>query len=164
MDGQKSDPKIETLLSYFPPTYCVFEVITSMRIVYFICFNVICSFSLIFIVDDAKQKVEYGKRVVANQKKLTELSQKVYTAMTERDLNLSREFLKKDYRDVAKKAHLDVSEGAVQIDTGKTADQIKTSTNWKKTLTRIASGLCFAVFLGSKYWPQISPYFNQLVD
>ena len=59
-DGMKSDPNIQRLLSLFPKTYATFEVIILLRIFYFLCFNMISSFSLVYVVDEAKERIKMG--------------------------------------------------------------------------------------------------------
>ena len=59
-EGMKSDPNIQRLLSFFPKTYATFEVIVLLRIFYFLCFNIICSISLVYVIDEAKERVNKG--------------------------------------------------------------------------------------------------------
>ena len=65
-EGMKSDLNIQRLLSFFPKTYATFEVIILLRIFYFLCFNVISSFSLVYIIDEAKERIKMGEEMKVN--------------------------------------------------------------------------------------------------
>lgn len=71
IDGQKSDPKVETMLGFFPSQYCVFEIITLMRLFYFTAFSLICAWSLTYNQDEEKLKVELVEKIQENSKLLT---------------------------------------------------------------------------------------------
>jgi len=73
-EGKKSDPSIQMVLSLFPRNYATFEVITLIRIFYFLCFNIICAISLTYVQDESRMRVEYGERMRENQVKMTEVA------------------------------------------------------------------------------------------
>ena len=78
MDGKNTDPRVATLLGFFPPSYCAFEIIVVLRTFFFLCFNVINAYSLCFVVDDTKAKVFTGKKITENQLKITNVIQEIY--------------------------------------------------------------------------------------
>ena len=59
----QSNPNIQQLLSFFPKNYATFEVVILIRIFYFLCFNIISSASLVYVVDEAKECAEMAKKV-----------------------------------------------------------------------------------------------------
>lgn len=69
-EGQKSDPSVQRILSMFPQSYCTFEIIILARIIYFLLFNVICSASVTYVLDDDKERVRLGAQMTENQLKM----------------------------------------------------------------------------------------------
>jgi len=53
-----------------------------MRTVFFFLFNLSCSYSIIFIQDDVKQKVELAKQSVVEMVKLKKAVYKLYEVYT----------------------------------------------------------------------------------
>lgn len=64
--GFAPDPKLAQLMGVFPPNWCTFEIIQVMRIVYFFAFSCICAFSVVFVEDEIKVKLEKSLEVVRN--------------------------------------------------------------------------------------------------
>ena len=67
MEGKVSDPNIQMILSLFPSHYATFEVIILIRLFYFLCFNIICSISITFVIDEARERVIQGEAMKNNQ-------------------------------------------------------------------------------------------------
>ena len=63
LQGTQLNPGIETIMGVFPATYCAFEIITMLRIVFFWLFNIVCSNSLCFEQDENKLKTYYGAKL-----------------------------------------------------------------------------------------------------
>lgn len=76
-EGQKSDPSIQRILSFFPQNYCTFEVIVLSRIVFFLLYNIICSVSLTYVLNDDKERERLSKAMEENQFKLLVLSKRI---------------------------------------------------------------------------------------
>jgi len=77
-EGQKSDPSVQRILSMFPQSYCTFEVILLARMVYFLMFNIICSASITFVLNDDKERVRLGTEMTENQLKMYVLTKKLH--------------------------------------------------------------------------------------
>jgi hypothetical protein len=75
LDGKDTDPRVATLLGFFPASYCAFEVIVLLRTFFFLWFNIINAYSICYIVDDTKAKVFKADQILKNQMKTTELLQ-----------------------------------------------------------------------------------------
>jgi hypothetical protein len=73
LDGKDTDPRVATLLGFFPASYCAFEVIVLLRTFFFLWFNIINAYSICYIVDDTKAKVFKADQIYKNQMKTTEL-------------------------------------------------------------------------------------------
>lgn len=65
-EGQKSDPSVQRILSFFPQSYCTFEVIVLSRIVFFLLFNIICSVSLTYVLNDDKERERLSAEMQSN--------------------------------------------------------------------------------------------------
>jgi|LauGreDrversion4_2_1035121.scaffolds.fasta_scaffold683997_2 hypothetical protein len=63
-EGQAPNERIATLINFFPKSYCAFEVIVILRILFFLCFNIVNSYSICFIVDDTKAKLYLADEVI----------------------------------------------------------------------------------------------------
>ena len=50
----------------FPSSYCTFEVVTVARLVYFLLFNVICSVSITYVLNDDKERVKKSEEMRNN--------------------------------------------------------------------------------------------------
>jgi len=65
-EGQKSDPSVQRILSMFPQSYCTFEVILLARLVYFLIFNIVCSISITYMLDEDKERVRLSEEMEKN--------------------------------------------------------------------------------------------------
>ena len=65
-DGMQSNPNIQQILSFFPKSYATFEVVILIRIFYFLCFNIISSASLVYVVDEAKARTQKTEEMRKN--------------------------------------------------------------------------------------------------
>ena len=97
MEGKKSDPNIQMVLSFFPASYATFEVIILIRIFYFLCFNIICAISITFVFDETKERVIQGERMRQNQIELTRVSQNILNTYLGKEMDIDTEFKKKEY-------------------------------------------------------------------
>ena len=97
MEGKKSDPNIQMVLSFFPASYATFEVIILIRIFYFLCFNVICAISITYVIDETKERVIQGEKMRKNQIELYKLSQELLNTYEGKEIDLDAEFKKKPY-------------------------------------------------------------------
>lgn len=94
----------------FPQSYCTFEVIMLARIAYFLLFNIICSISVTYVLDDEKERVEKSEEMRLNQAELTKLSKQIFKEMTGSDMPATvAELSKKEYNYVKKSALYDMS-------------------------------------------------------
>jgi hypothetical protein len=75
LDGKETDPRVATLLGFFPDSFCAFEVIVLLRTFFFLWFNIINAYSLCYIVDDTKAKVFKADQIFKNQMQTTDLLQ-----------------------------------------------------------------------------------------
>lgn len=121
-EGQKSDPNIQKLLSFFPKTYATFEVIVLLRLFYFFAFNVICSFSLVYVIDEAKERVKKGNEMKLNQIKLTELTQNIVNVSKGKKMTIAYELSKKAYMDLKRESLKDIDESIKQLKSGKSKE------------------------------------------
>lgn len=55
VDGKPADPRIISLQSIFPKNYCAFEQVLLLRLLFFLAFGLINSYSLCFVVSDEDQ-------------------------------------------------------------------------------------------------------------
>lgn len=100
-EGQKSDPSVQRILSMFPQSYCTFEVVMLARIVYFLVFNVVCSISVTYVLDEEKERVAKSEEMRINQAQLTRLSKEIYELMAGKELpTTTAELKKKEYMKV----------------------------------------------------------------
>jgi hypothetical protein len=97
-EGQKSDPSVQRILSLFPQSYCTFEVIILARIVYFLLFNLVCSASLTYVLNDENERVRLSQLMEKNMIKLGIISDKIYKAHEGKDPEFKNELLKKPYK------------------------------------------------------------------
>jgi hypothetical protein len=56
VDGKPADKSLAYIQSFFQ-SYCTFEIIFLFRITFFLCFNLLNTYSLCFVVDDQKDKI-----------------------------------------------------------------------------------------------------------
>jgi len=76
--GFAPDPKLAQMTELFPATWCTFELIQMLRILYFFAFECICAFSIIFVPDELKVKVEKSLEVVNNMNWIKRKTFKIY--------------------------------------------------------------------------------------
>ena len=50
--GFAGDPQLAQLMLLFPSSWCTFETIQILRMIYFFCFECVCAFSIIFVADE----------------------------------------------------------------------------------------------------------------
>jgi hypothetical protein len=64
-------------LSFFPSTFCAFEVIVLLRCTFFMCFNIMNAYALCFVVDPTNEKLWKSSQSMNTQfeinRKMTEL-------------------------------------------------------------------------------------------
>lgn len=82
LSGAVVDPRVATLLGFFPADYCAFEVIVLLRTFFFMWFNIINAYSLCYIVDDTKAKVFKAGEIYKNQGKVTEALENIYNSQS----------------------------------------------------------------------------------
>ena len=140
-EGMKSDPNIQRLLSFFPKTYATFEVIILLRIFYFLCFNVISSFSLVYIIDEAKERIKLGEAMKANQLKLTEMTTKILDAANTKKMNLHYEMNKKEYMEFKRDSLKEIDEKIKLLKSGDTKESSERKEKWKKIAGKVFFGL-----------------------
>ena len=77
-DGAKPDARIKHLLALFPDTWCAFESIIILRIVFFVIFNVINAHSLCYVITDNKLKLNRAIRIQKKQREINLSLQELY--------------------------------------------------------------------------------------
>lgn len=55
-EGQKPDPSIQRMISFFPQSYTTFEIIILARIIYFLLFNIINAISITYVLNEDKER------------------------------------------------------------------------------------------------------------
>ena len=55
--GNLSNQRMKQILGLFDEQYTTYEVLILIRIIYFLCFNVIGSVALVFAVDKTKERL-----------------------------------------------------------------------------------------------------------
>ena len=140
-EGMKSDPNIQRLLSFFPKTYATFEVIILLRIFYFLCFNIISSFSLVYVIDEAKERIKFGEEMKANQFKLTELTKQILDASRGKKMNLVYEMNKKEYLEFKKESLKEIDENIKLLKSGDSKESSERKEKWKKLASKLIFGL-----------------------
>ena len=71
------DQSVQQILEFFPASYTTFEVVTILRIFYFLCSNIISSTSFVFAVDEAEIRVKKAERMIKNQKELNSMTEQI---------------------------------------------------------------------------------------
>ena len=130
-DGMQSNPNIQQLLSFFPKNYATFEVVILIRIFYFLCFNIISSASLVYVVDEAKARSAKALEMRKNQVKLTELTNNICEAAKGKKMLIAYEMRKKEYMTFKRESVKELDENVKQLKTGKTKEQVATGENRK---------------------------------
>lgn len=158
LDGAPADPSIQTLLKIFPQSYCAFEVIVLLRIVFFAFFNVICANSLCYEVDEAKLKMYYGQKLVGQQQRLTLCLQGIYNQLSTveagKKLNLTAEMQKREYQKMGTENLKDLNEQTKRI-----KDELTPPSriSWLGTLKSKARSLVPLVIFGGIFVHEILP-------
>eukprot|EP00347_Sterkiella_histriomuscorum_P002742 403366980 len=80
-EGYKPSQQTMVLSQFFPPTFCMFEKINIMHLLYFLCFNIICTISKIFGVDEHKRKISVIRQVIDNQEYIEKSLRDIYRQM-----------------------------------------------------------------------------------
>jgi hypothetical protein len=93
-EGKSPDAAVQTLLSLFPTFYSTFEVIVLLRIFFFAVFSIINSVSLIFGIDEAREKAYLSDLVKKQQMMLTKKCSDLYQLITNDKLNIYYEMRK----------------------------------------------------------------------
>jgi len=88
---------VQRILSLFPQSYCTFEVIILARIVYFLCFNLICSGSLTYVLNDENERVRLSQLMEKNMLKLNIITARIYSKHEGKELDIKNEIEKKPY-------------------------------------------------------------------
>jgi len=70
--------RIDFINSLFSPTWCLYEKIHTQRLLYLFVFSVACTLADVFFEDKFAKEMEDMKQCVRNQKKIVELSKKVF--------------------------------------------------------------------------------------
>lgn len=65
-------------MGYFSPHYCAFEVIMLLRMLFFCAFNVINTYSIIFVIDDTKLRMYKAFQTAKKQKRITLAMENIY--------------------------------------------------------------------------------------
>jgi len=84
-------------LSLFPSSYCTFEVIILARIAYFLLFNLICSGSLTYILNDENERVRLSQLMEKNMLKLNIITARIYAKHEGKELDIKSEIEKRPY-------------------------------------------------------------------
>jgi len=100
--GFAADPQLAQLEGAFPPSWCTFEQVAMMRIIYFFAFSCICAFSIVFVKDEIKVKLEKSCEVVNKMRSIRLKCHRIYEKtvrfadVTEKEKEVLLELRKED--------------------------------------------------------------------
>lgn len=107
-------------MSYFSPNFCAFEVIQIMRITFFCAFNVINTYSIVFVVDETKARIFKAMQTRKRQRKVTKAMEAIYNmqskvAKVSDLLDLRAEMVRRDYGDIMRATDKEIREELIEM-------------------------------------------------
>lgn len=82
--------RIDFINSLFSPTWCIYEKIHTLRLLYMFVFNVACALADVFFDDTFAKEMENMKQCLQNQKKIVELGKRIFKRYHKDELEYKR--------------------------------------------------------------------------
>ena len=123
-EGMKSDPSVQRVLSIFPQSYCTFEIVMLSRFLYFLLFNLICSVSITYVINESKERIRLGALMEKQMSRLTALTLMIYEKFESKELSLFQEIKKKEYLYERERSLQEMQIELAALQTGKTKEEL----------------------------------------
>ncbi|CDW86651.1 UNKNOWN [Stylonychia lemnae] len=152
-NDENYQPRSSTLAiaKLFPPTYCLFEKIYVMQLVYLFIFNLVCTYSKTFGIDEHKKKINIVREIIQNQIIIDQNLREIYKKMKGEEFPNDKTYLRKEIKEYRKQRQNDVKLQMEALIKDKKKEEIEWHKKRNMWAVRLCQGSCFLFFIYKKF-------------
>ena len=157
IDGKPADPRLTQLSRIFPKSYCTFEQVMMLRILFFLVFGLINSFSLCFVVSEYDQQRVLIRRVNKRQRKISLLLEQCWR-LTSDDVtkyDVRPELRKPHYKQPYELSMEQIRENLVELKKKYAPKPLVSGRNLKWILRKCMQVILLYGILSHMVWPWV---------